>query len=334
MNYDQTRAYLNKQQQAFFSKHGFERYASYSDSEIEKILADCMDESLWKPDFVYGHLEVNPVAGQVRSATTKKLLGSLHGQGFVICLKSEVINADTASITRGRLILRNVQRDRELNETVDHVDFLKPFDDRIVNLRWASKKEQALNRRTKGQRHLHRRIIQASLSPSFDSVVDEMTDLEFYRRFETTKSILEGVIRVKPRKSGLPLRKFEGFFWRPKPIEDVLPEETWIKVLNLKGKVVSDEVYVSSLGRKRRCGKITTGSRNKVLGYFQTTIKVKDGETTKTMQIYMHEVVCETFHGPKPSKKHTVDHIDRNRGNNKASNLRWATWEQQASNKN
>ena len=47
----------------------------------------------------------------------------------------------------------------------------------------------------------------------------------------------------------------------------------------------------------------------------------------------VHVVVCEAFHGPKPQgKRITVDHIDRDRSNNKASNLRWATHEMQLEN--
>ncbi len=44
-------------------------------------------------------------------------------------------------------------------------------------------------------------------------------------------------------------------------------------------------------------------------------------------------IVCETFHGPKPSSKHSVDHEDGNPRNNCAENLRWYTPKQQAVNR-
>ena len=47
----------------------------------------------------------------------------------------------------------------------------------------------------------------------------------------------------------------------------------------------------------------------------------------------VHRLVATAFHGPQPSPEHTVDHIDRNVQNNRASNLRWATNSEQQLNK-
>jgi hypothetical protein len=47
---------------------------------------------------------------------------------------------------------------------------------------------------------------------------------------------------------------------------------------------------------------------------------------------YVHSLILRAFHGPRPSSKHTADHIakydgdrTRERGDNRACNLRWAT---------
>lgn len=56
--------------------------------------------------------------------------------------------------------------------------------------------------------------------------------------------------------------------------------------------------------------------------------------TGKNCKVYsVHRLVCEAFHGPPPTPQHTVDHIDRNPSNNNASNLRWATIQEQCANK-
>jgi hypothetical protein len=39
----------------------------------------------------------------------------------------------------------------------------------------------------------------------------------------------------------------------------------------------------------------------------------------------VHRIVAVAFHGNPPSKRHEVDHIDRDRANNRVENLRWVT---------
>lgn len=40
---------------------------------------------------------------------------------------------------------------------------------------------------------------------------------------------------------------------------------------------------------------------------------------------YLHQLVCETFHGQPPSATHEVRHLDGNRFHNGANNLAWGT---------
>ena len=45
--------------------------------------------------------------------------------------------------------------------------------------------------------------------------------------------------------------------------------------------------------------------------------------------LFIHKLVAEHFLSPKPTEKHEIDHIDRNKKNNHISNLRWATRSEQ-----
>lgn len=66
--------------------------------------------------------------------------------------------------------------------------------------------------------------------------------------------------------------------------------------------------------RKRRLDDAWTfGSFNSHSGYFVLNTHV------------VHRIVATAFHGACPSPEHVVDHIDTNRLNNRAENLRWVT---------
>lgn len=86
-----------------------------------------------------------------------------------------------------------------------------------------------------------------------------------------------------------------------------------------------------------RCGKIysvprTMWNGREVGGCFLTPLRGTayyhvglsfDGKPKKTRTI--HQIVCEAFHGPRPTTAHEVAHGDGTKTNNHADNLRWAT---------
>ena len=47
----------------------------------------------------------------------------------------------------------------------------------------------------------------------------------------------------------------------------------------------------------------------------------------------VHTMVCEAFHGPKPSTEHETRHLDGHRLNNRADNLAWGTKQENADDK-
>lgn len=44
--------------------------------------------------------------------------------------------------------------------------------------------------------------------------------------------------------------------------------------------------------------------------------------------LYLHRAICDAFHGEKPGREYEVDHVNRDRLDNRPSNLRWMTWEE------
>lgn len=89
-----------------------------------------------------------------------------------------------------------------------------------------------------------------------------------------------------------------------------------------------DAFEVSSLGRLRRtrsCKGTPIAEKRPTMGkdgYFRTSL-VQQG---RRRDVTLHRLVCETFHGQQPEGKPCVAHIDGDKGNNSADNLRWSSY--------
>lgn len=95
------------------------------------------------------------------------------------------------------------------------------------------------------------------------------------------------------------------------------------------GRVKSlDRVVECKNGSRRLYKGKQLASREDGCGYLLVNLW-KDG-TQKSVNI--HKLVAEAFI-PNPENKPTVDHINRDRKDNCAENLRWATWLEQADNR-
>ena len=91
---------------------------------------------------------------------------------------------------------------------------------------------------------------------------------------------------------------------------------------------------VSNTGKVRykedfylRCHRLTKRERPIKLGgfgYYQVNIVPEDRSSYGNTES-IHNLVAESFIGPKPSNFHRVDHIDENMLNNSPTNLRWIT---------
>lgn len=59
-------------------------------------------------------------------------------------------------------------------------------------------------------------------------------------------------------------------------------------------------------------------------GYLRVRL-IEGGFGGKRHSLPVHQLICEAFHGPKPTPQHETRHLNGNRMDNRAENLRWGT---------
>jgi DNA-binding CsgD family transcriptional regulator len=91
--------------------------------------------------------------------------------------------------------------------------------------------------------------------------------------------------------------------------------------------------YVSSRGRLMAGdGRILEATVGK--GYCRTSLSIHiEGAYAGSTMVPLHRIVAYTFLGSPPTPLHTVDHINRVREDNRASNLKWASPREQLTNR-
>lgn len=97
--------------------------------------------------------------------------------------------------------------------------------------------------------------------------------------------------------------------------------EEWREVIGY----ADPQLLVSNQGRlayATAAGLKLKSSLTTPTGYRQTSIRFAKGVHKK---VKVHRIVLETFAGPQPSSAYVCRHLDGNRMNNAASNLRWGT---------
>jgi len=79
------------------------------------------------------------------------------------------------------------------------------------------------------------------------------------------------------------------------------------------------DIYVNDEGYIKTKRVVTKGNLSG--GYYKFSVKYNN----KNIYKGVHELICTAFHGPKPDWATSVNHIDRDRTNNKPENLEWST---------
>lgn len=183
------------------------------------------------------------------------------------------------------------------NQTVDHINRIKD-DNNITNLRWASPKEQANNRK-KNIKIRGRVIIQ------YDENKNLIKEWESINSICKIFNIMSASIRYACKKNTLSC----GYYWQYKDKIN-LPGEIW-KEFEINNKLIK----ISNCGRIQinltKMGKNLDSSFSR--NYFEVNINKK--------HFSVHRLVCAAFKNFDINSDLTINHIDRNKKNNRLDNL-------------
>ena len=206
---------------------------------------------------------------------------------------------------------------------IDHINRIR-YDNRPSNLRWTNNKGNAANRMAKSSpacsRGINQYTISGELVQSWKCVLDAVKSLSDDKtKWQGTTCRIRMVCNGQ-RKS------VSGYKWKwqDEPKEpDLLEGEEWKTLQYYKEVVVN--LQISSEGRiKMPSGNILRGHLvTKYLAVYLDSLGHK---------AYVHVLVALAFHS-NPENKQTVDHINRNKTDNRATNLQWATHTEQANNR-
>lgn len=196
----------------------------------------------------------------------------------------------------------------EEGQTVDHID-RNTTNNHFLNLRWATKSEQALNRIPYIQNGKRKPVQQLNIDRELIRIWNSLTEAE--NEMGYPKSSLSWVIRKK--------KPYRGFLWEF--VSNEIEGEIW-REFTLPG---SETHWASNLGRIRRpvpkgssAHEITAGSTG---GVYMSISILTEGSPKN---IYVHVLVALAHYGPKP-EGYVVNHKNGNKSDNRPDNLEYVT---------
>ena len=342
LSYDST-SYLFKNiiYECFFGKIPEKHYIVYKDGIINNLFIDNLElvneEQLkkYKQDQLNKIKEIKIKEGWKIHYKFLNYLGNNEGKIFSV-LTNEIINGHN---TDGYIRI-NIHDDKLYNRypvhrfiyecfngkigdkiQIDHINGIK-IDNSINNLQELNSKDHNIktfknnDSRKKQATKLKKKIllIEYDINNKIlnEKIYDSVIDLEKILNF--SRSTLGKYARNELKFYKYLIKYVE---------EDEIQDEIWINI--------DDDRFIgykfSNMGRiKKPNGIITFGNINND-GYYLISIN--------NLKYMMHYLICLAFNG-LPNGEYgneiTVDHIDRNRKNNKSSNLKWSTRIEQATN--
>jgi hypothetical protein len=232
------------------------------------------------------------------------------------------VNGHQQLVNVGRVMLEAFVGPPTLRQTADHINRVKT-DNRIENLRWATRVEQQANR---GPHKSHAVRSNARAVVAIDIKTGEQY---FFTGHNACTAVFPGAGNCLAGNANTSISKLDPSircaFAYVDPQLYALDDD--YEDGEEECEMATKPMYeLSSLGRVRRTADhvLIHDPNEPRRRYHKSVVGYYEMSTVGAFYL-LHRVVCATFHGPPPSDKHHCHHIDGSHDNNAAENLQWLT---------
>jgi len=262
---------------------------------------------------IYDCYEIHEKTGEIRNNQTNRYISSNDGKNTIrVTLFRDRNKGEKVSVARA-ILSTFVGEPPTRHHTADHIN-TNYQDNRLENLRWATKSEQSYNQTRTGDRDYKRIPIIVTIDnieKEYQSISEASRDL----------GISGGTVHNILNEAFDSSRKFKNISIKYKEITQDLEDEIW---LELEEK---PNVYISQYGRvkivRSRITIIRSSAdiaRERSNNYPNVSISGK--------QHYVHRLVAKYFLPIADCVYNTdlvIDHLDCDKNNSRASNLQWVS---------
>ena len=261
---------------------------------------------------IYDCYEIHDKTGEIRNNKTNQYISSSDGKNTVRVTLFRNRKGEKVSVARA-ILSTFVGKPPTIYHTADHMN-TNHQDNRLENLRWATKSEQSYNQTRNGERDYKRIPIIVSIDnieKEYQSISEASRDL----------GISGGTVHNILNETFDSSRKFKNITIKYKEITQDLQDEIW---LELEEK---PNVYISQYGRVK-----FTRSRVTIIRS-SAEIARERGNNYPSIALfnkkyYIHRLVAKYFLPIADCVYNTdlvIDHLDCDKNNASASNLQWVS---------
>ena len=250
--------------------------------------------------------------GEVRNKSTEKIV-----EGSETLLGRQTVTIKKRKYQKHRFIMEALYDTIiPMHFDIDHIN-PDPSNNHFSNLQILTKKEHAS--KTASDNHKNIKEREKKYAIKVGRIKDDKTET-FLSLTDASKkcNIDTSTIKLCIESGNVDTN---GYIWiQYENDKEDIPDEIWKEHIEYKGLLLSNKGRVHNTHIRN-----SYPDRGSLSEYYIISFKGK--------HLKVHKLICETFIGLSPGSDYTVDHIDNDKINNNAENLRWASKKEQSCNR-